>query len=83
MEKRPDKTDVIRHNIDMNVKTYSKVFTVEEAAQFLNISRSFLYKLFDSRKLQSFHSGKRRFVSLKALLDYIQQQEIEETDYGR
>ncbi len=47
------------------------VFRVEEAADFLRISRPFLYRLIKAGKLKTFKIGERTLVSGRDLARYV------------
>lgn len=47
------------------------VFRVEEAAEFLRISRPFLYRLVKAGKLKTFKIGERTLVSGRELARYV------------
>lgn len=81
-KKSPDGMRKIRHNRSMAVNTSIKALSVEEAMKILGISRSSIYKLFNSRELSSFHIGTRRFTTRMAIRDYINAREEKEVDYG-
>ena len=50
-------------------------FPIEEACKALATSRQRLYDLINDGRLRSFKEGKRRYVSRKAIEDYIAAQE--------
>ena len=47
------------------------VYTVDEAAQALRLSRSALYELIRSGRLRSVKAGRRRLVPVEALAEYV------------
>lgn len=51
-------------------------YTVHEVAELLGISRPMVYYLINERKLKSFKIGRRRLVSAKALLAWIEKEEL-------
>lgn len=50
-------------------------FPIDEACKALATSRQRLYDLINEGRLRSFKEGKRRYVSRKAIEDYIAGQE--------
>lgn len=60
----------VRHNKDI-----AKPLTIDEAAEFLGISRDTLNQLFNKKLLRSYHVGRRRFVTMEAITDFISNQE--------
>ena len=77
-----DKNNKIRHNKNMAINTGMRAISVEEAMKILGISRSLIYKLFNTKQLSSFHIGTRRFTTRMAIRDYINAREEKEVDYG-
>lgn len=47
------------------------LYTVDEAADALRLSRSAIYELIRSGRLRSVKSGRRRLVPVVALADYV------------
>ena len=47
------------------------LYTVDEAAQALRLSRSALYELIRSGRLRSVKAGRRRLVPVEALAEYV------------
>ncbi|MBO0845949.1 MAG: excisionase family DNA-binding protein [Nocardioides sp.] len=47
------------------------VYTVDEAAEALRISKDSLYELIRSAQLRSFKVGRRRLVPIEALGEYV------------
>lgn len=47
------------------------MYSVEEAALALGLSRSRIYELIRSRQLRTVKQGRRRLVSIAAIEDYI------------
>lgn len=76
-----DKNKKIRHNRSMAVNTSIEALSVEEAMKILGISRSLIYKLFNTKQLSSFHIGTRRFTTRMAIRDYIDTCEENEANY--
>lgn len=68
-----DRNAEMRHNNNM-----SQPLTVNQAAAFLQISRKQLYRLFDTRLLNSFHIGRKRYISAHAIESFIREREEEE-----
>lgn len=52
--------------------------TINQTTVFLQISRKQIYRLFDQKLLRSFHIGRRRFVSMNAINDFIKEREESE-----
>ncbi|MCF8475859.1 MAG: helix-turn-helix domain-containing protein [Pseudolabrys sp.] len=52
-------------------------YSVAEAAVVTGLSRSKLYELFQSRKLESFKIGNRRLVARKAILELFERAAVE------
>jgi len=55
------------------------LFTVNEAAEQLRVSRWLLYELIRSNKLKTLTIGSRRLVAADDLLDFIRQRKEGET----
>lgn len=68
-KKRADKSLNLRHTKEV------RVFTVDEAAEFLRIKRTSMYELVKSGRLTSFHIGSRRLISKTALVKFIREAE--------
>lgn len=68
-----DESEKVRHNNNM-----SQPFTVNQAAAFLQISRNQIYRLFDMKLLRNYHVGRKRFVSMDAIKDFINEREEDE-----
>ena len=47
------------------------LYTVDEAAEALRLSRSALYELIRSGRLRSVKAGRRRLVPVEALAEYV------------
>ncbi len=54
-----------------HIATQRLVFPIEEACKALATSRQRLYDLINDGRLRSFKEGKRRYVSRKAIEDYV------------
>lgn len=52
-------------------------YTIEDAILTLNLSRATLYREISQGRLRTFSVGRRRFVSLQAIEDYIAEREKE------
>lgn len=65
-----DESEKVRHNKDI-----AKPLTIGETAEFLGISRDTLNQLFNKKLLRSYHIGRRRFVTMEAITDFINSQE--------
>lgn len=50
-------------------------YQLDEAALALGMSRRQLYRLLDANELESFHEGRRRMVSRRALEAYVAKRE--------
>ncbi len=61
----------VRNNGDMNVLSLS----LSQAAKSLGISRDTLNQLCRKKLLRSFHIGRRHFVSVDAIKEFIKDQE--------
>lgn len=48
------------------------VYTVDEAAEALCLSRAGIYELIRSEQLRSMKAGRRRLVPVKALREYVE-----------
>ena len=55
--------------------TGNGVFTVEEACQYLRISKWTLYRLIQSGKLKTIKIGSRRLVRVQSLHEFVEQLE--------
>ena len=67
----------------MAIGTGKGVFTVEEAHQYLAISRAELYRLLAAGVLKGFHIGRRRLIPREELDRFIQDQLAAEDAPGR
>lgn len=54
----------------VSIVPYAQPLTTQQAANILGVSRQFLVKLLDDRKLPFHRVGTHRRINLKALLDY-------------
>ena len=52
------------------------VISVEEAAEVLGVGRDLIYQLISSGRLRSLKIGSRRKISVKALNDFVDQEEM-------
>lgn len=68
-----DESEEVRHN-----SIVGRPLTINQAAEFLQISRKQLYRLFDKKLLRSFHIGRKHFVSKNAIKDFIKEREEDE-----
>lgn len=68
-KKGADKSLNLRHTNEV------RVFTINEAADFLRVKRTSVYELVNSGRLSSFHIGSRRLVSKTALVNFIKEAE--------
>lgn len=68
-----DELEETRHN-----SIVGRPLTINQAAAFLQISRKQIYRLFDKKLLRSFHIGRKRFVSMDAIRDFINEREEDE-----
>lgn len=57
-------------------------YSVPDACLALGLSKQTVYDLLNSGKLRSYTEGKRRFISLKSLEDYIAAREAESATTG-
>ena len=56
----------------MVIRPAKAVFTVEEAHEYLSISRAEFYRLLASGSIKGFHIGRRRLITKEELLGFIQ-----------
>lgn len=65
----------------MNAPTYQKPLNVEEAADFLDLSKSHLYKLTSKGEIPHYKpTGKRLYFLIEDLLDYLKSGRVKTTD---
>lgn len=60
-----------RRPIGTELPLAPSVYSVREAADALRVSRSILYELISAGRLRSIKQGSRRFISARAIDDYV------------
>ena len=60
----------LSHGEKVTIAPSEQIFTSQEAANFLNVSRPYINRLLDSQIITSYKDGSHRRVSFKDLVDY-------------
>lgn len=74
----PDQSSIMNNSPDERSSLASQFLTVQEAARFLNMSKSFLYQLAANRKIACYRIGQGAIrFQLDDLLAYLEQCRVE------